>query len=96
MKIIFHGAAREVGKSCIEVITEGKRYIMDAGIKFSPKGAEYPIFLDKIFELDGVFITHAHLDHSGALPMLEHKNLRCPIYTTSMTWKTTNMQENFG
>lgn len=91
MKIIFHGAAREVGKSCIEVQTEGKRYIMDAGIKFSSQGALYPQFLDKIYDLDGVFISHAHLDHSGALPMLEHKQLKCPIYMTPLTWKITNL-----
>jgi len=91
MKIIFHGAAREVGKSCIEIQTEGKRYLMDAGVKFIPHGTEYPKELDKIFELDGIFISHAHMDHSGALPLLEHKNLKCPIYTTAMTWETTNM-----
>ncbi len=91
MKIIFHGAAREVGKSCIEIQSEGKRYIMDAGIKFIHSGIEYPQFLDKIHELDGVFISHAHLDHSGALPMLEHKNLNCPIYLTALTWKITNL-----
>ena len=32
-KIIFHGAAREVGRSCIEIKTEGERYLLDAGIK---------------------------------------------------------------
>ncbi len=91
MKIIFHGAAREVGKSCIEIQSEGKRYLLDAGVKFIPQGIEYPKFLDKIHDLDGLFLSHAHLDHSGALPMLEHKNLNCPIYTTHMTWKIVNM-----
>ncbi len=91
MKIIFHGAAKEVGKSCIEIQTDGQRYIMDAGIKFIHKGIEYPQYLDKIYELDGVFLSHAHLDHSGALPMLEHKNLNCPIYITPLTWKITNL-----
>jgi len=91
MKIIFHGAAREVGKSCIELQSNGKRYIMDAGIKFIQHGIEYPQFLDKIHQLDGVFLSHAHLDHSGALPMLEHKELNCPIYLTNLTWKITNL-----
>lgn len=91
MKIVFHGAAREVGKSCIEIDSEGKRYLLDAGIKFIQHGIEYPKELDKIFELDGIFLSHAHLDHSGALPLLEHKNLKCPIYLTKMTWDTTNM-----
>jgi putative mRNA 3-end processing factor len=91
MKITFHGAAREVGKSCIEVETENKRYIMDAGIKFITGGVEYPTYLEKIYDIDGVFISHAHLDHSGALPLLEHKNLSCPIYLTNLTWKITNL-----
>ena len=91
MKIIFHGAAKEVGKSCIEIISNDKRYIMDAGIKFTHFGNEYPKYLDKIHQLDGLFLSHAHLDHSGALPMLENKRLNCPIYLTDLTWKTTNM-----
>ena len=91
MKIIFHGAAGEVGKSCIEIQTKNKRYIMDAGVKFTQFGNEYPKMLEKIHTLDGIFLSHAHLDHSGALPMLEHKNLKCPIYTTKLTWKTTNL-----
>ncbi|MDA3855759.1 MAG: MBL fold metallo-hydrolase [Candidatus Woesearchaeota archaeon] len=91
MKIIFHGAAREVGKSCIEIQSEGKRYLLDAGVKFIPQGIEYPKYLDKIHDLDGLFLSHAHLDHSGALPMLEHKQLNCPIYTTDMTWRIVNM-----
>ena len=91
MKIIFHGAAQEVGKSCIEIQSKGKKYILDAGIKFTQFGNEYPKCLDKIYQLDGVFLSHAHLDHSGALPMLEHKRLNCPIYTTKVTWDTTNL-----
>ncbi|MFW5704213.1 MAG: MBL fold metallo-hydrolase [Nanoarchaeota archaeon] len=91
MKIVFHGGAGEVGKSCIELQTGGKRYLLDAGVKFVQGGIEYPKFLDKIHDLDGVFISHAHLDHSGALPMLEHKKLNCPIYMTKLTWKITNL-----
>lgn len=91
MKIIFHGAAQEVGKSCIEIQSRGKKYILDAGIKFTQFGNEYPKALDKVYSLDGVFISHAHLDHSGALPLLEHKRLDCPIYLTKITWKTTNL-----
>lgn len=91
MKIIFHGAAQEVGKSCIEILTNGSRYILDAGIKFVQGGIEYPKYLDQVYELHAVFLTHAHLDHSGALPMLENKRLNAPIYCTKMTWDTTNL-----
>ena len=91
MKIIFHGAAQEVGKSCIEIISHSKRYLLDAGVKFIHKGVEYPKYLDKVNELDALFLSHAHMDHSGALPMLEHKRLKCPIYCTPLTWEITNL-----
>jgi putative mRNA 3-end processing factor len=91
MEIVFHGAAKEVGKSCIEIISnDNKRYLMDCGVKFTHHGVEYPKFLDKLFNVSAVFLSHAHMDHSGALPMIEHKKLNCPIYTTKMTWNITN------
>jgi len=90
MKIIFHGGAQEVGKSCIEIQSKGKKYLLDAGVKFTSYGNEYPKALDDIFHVDAVFLSHAHMDHSGALPMLEHKQLNCPIYMTELTWRTTN------
>ncbi len=92
MKIIFHGGAKEVGKSCVEIVSnKNKRYLLDSGIKFINGGIEYPLYLEKVFTLNGIFLSHAHLDHSGSLPMLEHKNLNCPIFTNKVTWKITNL-----
>ena len=84
MKLIFHGGAREVGKSCIELQTGKNRFLLDAGLKFKEGGFEYPKVVE-IGNIDGVFLTHAHLDHSGALPMLENRNLNYPIFTTAQT-----------
>jgi putative mRNA 3-end processing factor len=89
MKIIFHGAAQEVGKSCIEIQSAGQRYLLDAGIKFIQGGVEYPKYLKHIDKIDALFLSHAHLDHSGALPFFEHENLKCSIYTTNLTWQIT-------
>ena len=91
MKIIFHGAAKEVGKSCIELVSNGRRYLLDAGVKFIHRGVEYPKFLDKIFNIDALFLSHAHMDHCGAIPMLEHKNLNCNIFCNKMTWDISNL-----
>ena len=97
MKIVFHGAAQEVGKSCIEIISNKKNnYLLDCGVKFCGKRNEYPKNLDNINEIDAVFLSHAHMDHSGALPLIEHKNLNCPIYCTDVTWKTTFILLNDG
>ncbi len=91
MNIIFHGAAHEVGKSCIEIESAGAQYLLDAGVKFIQGGVIYPEFLDRISKVDAVFLSHAHMDHAGALPFFEHKKLDCPIYTTPMTWKIANL-----
>jgi putative mRNA 3-end processing factor len=91
MKLIFHGAAREVGRSCIELKTQGDRYIFDAGIKFKESGFEYPDSLFNLPSIDGVFLTHAHLDHTGSLPMFEHNNIICPFYATKLTYELTKI-----
>ncbi|MBR9692367.1 MBL fold metallo-hydrolase [Candidatus Woesearchaeota archaeon] len=91
MKLIFHGAAREVGRSCIEIQTEGDRYLLDCGVKFCREGYKYPEGVFKVTELDGLLISHAHLDHTGALPFIEHYNLVCPIFLTHQTMAITKI-----
>lgn len=86
MKLEFHGAAREVGRSCIELdCDDGDRYLFDVGIKFSEGGLVLPEKVLAIKELDGVFLSHAHLDHSGGLPLFENKDLEGPIFSTKQT-----------
>lgn len=91
MKLIFHGAAREVGRSCIEIQTAGDRYLLDCGVKFCTAGFKYPEKVFEIQKLDGVLISHAHLDHTGALPFFEHYNLLCPIFLTHQTMAITKI-----
>ncbi len=86
MELIFHGGAREVGRSCIELkLDNGERYLLDVGIKFKENGLMLPENVDKINEVDAVFLSHAHLDHSGGLPLFEHQQLHGPIFTTRQT-----------
>lgn len=91
MEIIFHGAGREVGKSCIEVKSQGQRYLLDAGVKFVAGGMQYPQYLEGVEEVDAVFLSHAHMDHSGALAFFERKRLGSRIYCTELTWTITKM-----
>ncbi len=91
MDLIFHGAAREVGRSCIEVRTHHRRYLLDAGVQFVRDGVVYPESVENLGEISGVFLSHAHMDHSGALPFFEHKGLPSPIYATAMTWRITSL-----
>ena len=91
MKLVFHGAAKEVGRSCIEVKTQGERYFLDAGIKFREGGFDYPDEINNVPDIDGLFISHAHLDHSGALPMFEHHSIICPIFCTRLTYELSKI-----
>lgn len=92
MKIEFHGAAAEVGRSCIEIFCDdGDRYLLDVGIKFKEDGFLFPDGVDDIGEVDGVFLSHAHLDHSGGLPLFEHKHLKGPIFCTKQTMAITKI-----
>lgn len=86
MRLEFHGAAREVGRSCIELVTsKGNRFLLDVGVKFSEGGLLFPEKVLDVPHINGTFITHAHLDHSGGLPLFEHKHLHGPIFCTSQT-----------
>jgi putative mRNA 3-end processing factor len=84
MKVIVHGAAKEVGRSCIELVTEKNRFLFDAGVKLGDE-TEYPSDVKNIKDITATFMSHAHLDHSGAFPFLQSKGLRCPIYLTPTT-----------
>ncbi|MCW4006289.1 MAG: MBL fold metallo-hydrolase [Candidatus Bathyarchaeota archaeon] len=67
MKIKVLGGAREVGGSCVAVETQECKVALDYGIKLDGVTDQYP----KNF--DAIFISHAHLDHTGSLVRL-HKS----------------------
>lgn len=92
MKFIFHGATKEVGRSCIEAITEdGTRFLFDAGIKLSEHGTEFPERIIDPGSISCVFLSHAHVDHTGYLPVLDHQGMKCPIFATSPTKKIAEL-----
>ncbi len=91
MKLTFYGAANEVGRSCIMVESKEAKIILDAGIKLG-KDVEYPLITDQqVAELDGIVISHAHLDHSGFLPHIYSNGYRGFTYTTKPTFELTNV-----
>ncbi len=91
IEFIFHGGVREVGRSCIEVASKDTRLLLDCGLKLTQHQSEYPVGLENIPEIDAVFISHAHLDHTGALPLLEHKGLNCSVFATKGTKNLTRL-----
>ena len=71
--------------------TQGDRYLFDFGIKFTHDGFAPPVNVLETKELDGVFLSHAHLDHSGGLPLLEHREIVCPLFMTHETLALTKI-----
>ncbi len=92
MRLVFHGGAREVGRSCVEIDTGSKRLLLDCGLKLTAADTEYPVGFNKdVSNIDAVFISHAHLDHTGALPLLDHRGMDCPIFATKTTKDLTRL-----
>ncbi len=67
-KLTFLGSCREVGRSGFSLEEKDESFLVDFGVKFT----EPPTFPDMIPTegLQGVALTHAHLDHSGGIPLI--------------------------
>jgi Cft2 family RNA processing exonuclease len=93
MKLTFLGGADEVGASCTLVEVAGKKILVDAGIRISPKTSRglqndqlpHLAHLTDIGGPDAILVTHAHTDHTGALPQVVRRYPRVPIYATGAT-----------
>ncbi|MBL0927916.1 MAG: MBL fold metallo-hydrolase [Phycisphaerales bacterium] len=88
MKLSFWGAAGEVTGSCYLLETGRARVLIDFGLHQGGPSAEvrnrrFPP-LDAA-RLDAVILTHAHLDHSGRLPLLIGEGFRGRIFCTAAT-----------
>jgi metallo-beta-lactamase family protein len=88
MKITFHGAAGEVTGSQHLIETDNLRVLLDCGLfqgsraKSRKKNERFHCEPTK---LDGVVLSHAHIDHSGNLPGLYRAGFRGPIFCTRAT-----------
>jgi len=82
-KIKILGAGREVGRSAIMIEHKDTRLLFDYGVAIGKEEPSFPLHVSPK-SLDAVFLTHAHLDHSGALPFLYISEAK-PLYTTVLT-----------
>ncbi|MEA4852990.1 MAG: MBL fold metallo-hydrolase [Christensenella sp.] len=85
MNLSFLGAAHEVTGSCYLLQACGKNILIDCGMRQGPDlygGQAFPLHN---MEIDCVLLTHAHIDHSGLLPLLYRSGYRGDIYATGAT-----------
>ncbi len=87
MKLTFLGATHEVTGSCTLLTVAGKKILIDCGMEQGRdlfENQEIPVSPSLI---DAVLLTHAHIDHSGKIPMLYANGFRGKVYTTHATTK---------
>ena len=91
MKLTFFGAAHAVTGSCHCLEVNGKKILIDCGLQqgrdehndnaldFAPNYIDY------------VLITHAHIDHSGRIPLLVKEGFNGEIFATRLTAQLMNI-----
>ena len=85
MRITFLGAAHEVTGSCTYIEVGDKKGVVDFGMEQGKDlfvNEELPV---SPASLDFVLLTHAHIDHSGRLPLLYKNGYRGPVYASAAT-----------
>lgn len=85
MRLNFLGADHEVTGSCHYLQACGKNILVDCGMEQGNdvyENQELPI---PASEVDYVFLTHAHIDHSGLIPLLYTNGFRGSVYSTKPT-----------
>ena len=85
MKLQFIGAAHEVTGSCTLLEVNGRKYLIDCGMEQGIDVFQNVPLPIPPREIDAVFLTHAHIDHSGMLPRLYKDGFRGIIYATEAT-----------
>ncbi len=85
MKLVFLGATHEVTGSCTMIEIGGKYGLVDCGME---QGED--VFVNEPIPvnasmLDFVLLTHAHVDHSGHIPLLYKNGYDGPVYATGAT-----------
>ncbi|MGH9360962.1 MAG: MBL fold metallo-hydrolase, partial [Thermoanaerobaculia bacterium] len=87
-RILFLGGAEAIGASCAVLDLDRTRLVIDCGVRVQGPQAERLPDLARLE--DGpppaaVLVTHAHLDHIGALPVLAQRFPAAPVYATPPT-----------
>ena len=88
LQITFHGAAGRVTGSLHLLEAAGARIALDAGLFQGPRKESGELNRTLPFDprrLDAVILSHAHIDHSGRLPLLVRHGFHGPIYATPAT-----------
>ena len=85
MELTFYGADKEVTGSCHCLTVNGKHILIDCGLQQGADetdNSKLPFYANLV---DYVLVTHAHIDHTGRLPLLVKQGFQGEILATQKT-----------
>jgi len=88
MKIRFCGAAKCVTGSCHMITFDGGSILVDCGLRQGQDAktdygeGEFPFYPG---DIKALLVTHAHIDHTGLVPLLVKQGFKGPIFATEAT-----------
>ena len=85
MNLSFYGAAREVTGSCYSLEANGKKLLIDCGLQQGRDKKDDQKLPFKASDISYIALTHAHIDHSGRLPLLVKEGFSGKIYAIEAT-----------
>jgi metallo-beta-lactamase family protein len=85
MKLTFFGAAGTVTGSCHCLEANGKKILIDCGLQQGREERDNRELPFSPASIDYVVVTHAHIDHSGRIPLLTKQGFRGQIVATRLT-----------
>ena len=89
VRVTALGGCREVGRSCFMLSTPETKVLIDCGVNVGSDDNGTPYLyipeVTPISQIDAVVLTHAHLDHSGLIPLLYKYGYEGPVYCTPPT-----------
>lgn len=83
VNLTFLGGTHEVGRSAVLLESSQTKVLLDYGVMLNDEPG-FPAHV-RASELDGIIVTHAHLDHSGAVPLF-YLTERIPVFATPITF----------
>ena len=85
MKLHFYGADRCVTGSCHCLEISGKRILVDCGLQQGRDELDNAMFAFNPGDIDILLVTHAHIDHTGRIPLMVKRGFTGRILTTRVT-----------